>query len=488
MVQARLLIGGELTGAAAGNTVDSINPCTEEVLGQAARAGKEDVDAAVSAADAAGEAWRGIGLEARIKTLKTLAAAIRERAEEIAELETHDTGNLYGPMLGDAKRAADRLEYYAGLGHAILGASYPATTGHLHFSTREPFGVVGRIVAFNHPFYFMASRIAAPLVVGNTVVLKSPDQAPLSGGILAEICQKVMPAGVVNIISGTGAEAGDAIVVHPRIKRLGFIGSVPTAQIISQRAAMAGIKDVTHELGGKNLMVVLPDADPDFAAKLAVEGMNFQWQGQSCGSTSLLCVHDAIHDAVIERVRARIAAITVGNPFEKGVHMGPLISAAHQERVNQAIAQGIQSGATLVTGGGRPKGEKFGRGYWVEPTLFTDVAPNSALATQEIFGPVLSTMRWSDPSEVIAIDDASPLGLTGAVVGKDIDLALGIGRRLNVGYVYVNCVGPHYLGVPYGGMKNSGVGREEGLEEMYSYTESKSYNIAVPSADKLQIV
>ncbi len=481
MYEAKLLIGGELCGAASGALVDSIDPCTEEVLGQAAKAGADDVGDAVAAAEQAGPGWRGLGMEKRVAVLRRLAAAIRERAEEIATLETRDTGNLFKPMLGDALRAADRLDYYAGLGHAVQGASYPATTGHLHFSTREPYGVVGRIVAFNHPFFFMASRIAAPLVTGNTVVVKSPDQAPLSGGLFAEICQKIMPPGVVNIISGNGAEAGDALVVHPTVKRIGFIGSVPTARIISQRAATAGIKDVTHELGGKNMMVVMADADPDFAARLAVEGMNFQWQGQSCGSTSLLCLHDAIHDAVVARVRAMISAIRVGNPFAEGTGMGPLISAGHHHKVSQAIEGGLASGAVLACGGGRPAGAEFAKGYWVEPTLFTGVDPQSALARDEIFGPVLSVTRWSDPREIAAIDDASPLGLTAAVVGKDIDQALGLGRRLNVGYVYVNCVGPHYLGVPYGGMKNSGTGREEGLEELFSYTEAKSYNIAVPA-------
>ena len=476
-----MLIGGELCGSASGLAVDSIEPMTGEVLGQAARAGESDVNLAVEAARAALPKWVDLGMDRRISLLRELAAEIRVRAEEIARLETRDTGNLYGPMLGDAKRAADRLDYYAGLGHAIQGASYPATQGHLHFSTREPYGVVARIVAFNHPFYFLASRMAAPLVMGNTVVLKTPDQAPLSGGILAEICQKILPAGVVNIIHGAGAEAGDALVAHPFVKRIGFIGSVGTAQVISRRAAETGVKFVTHELGGKNMMVVLPDADLDKAAQLAVAGMNFQWQGQSCGSTSVLCLHDAIHDQVLERVAERMRAIKVGDPFSKDTGMGPLISAAHYDKVTRAIREGRESGAELVIGGGRPQGKGFERGYWVEPTLFAGVDPRSALAREEIFGPVLSVVRWRDVEEIIAIDDRSPLGLTAAVVGRDIDAALGLGRRLNVGYVYVNCVGPHYVGVPYGGMKNSGVGREEGLEEMLSYTETKSYNIAVPS-------
>lgn len=481
MYTAPLLIGGDLVGASDGRTVDSIDPATEAVIGHAARAGRGDVDAAVAAAEAAGPAWEAIGLEARIGHLRRLAAAIRERAEEIATLETRDTGNLFAPMLGDARRAAQRLEFYAGLGHAVQGASYPATPNHLHVSTREPYGVVSRIVAFNHPFYFMASRLAAPLTVGNTVLVKSPDQAPLSGGLLAELCQQILPPGVVNVISGDGAEAGDRMVVHPKVKRIGFIGSVGTAQVITRRAAESGIKFVTHELGGKNMMIVLPDADPDKAARLAVEGMNFQWQGQSCGSTSLLCLHDSIHDAVLERVRAIMAGIRLGDPFDTATGMGPVISAAHLAKVTAAIEAGTASGARLLLGGGRPAGEAFRRGYWVEPTLFADVALTSPLATDEIFGPVLAVARWSDPAELVAVDDASPLGLTAAVVGRDIDTCLAFGRRLRVGYVYVNCVGPHYAGVPYGGMKSSGVGREEGLEEMLSYTEIKSYNIAVPA-------
>ncbi|RDE07853.1 aldehyde dehydrogenase family protein [Pelagibacterium lacus] len=481
MLTAPLLIGGELVGSSSGQVMESIAPVTGDVLGQAQCAAPDDVDAAVAAARSAGPAWQGLGMDGRIAALRRVAVEIRTRAEDIATLETHDTGNLYAPMLGDARRAADRIDYYAGFGHAVLGNTYPATTGHLHFSTREPFGVVARIVAFNHPFYFLASRMAAPLVMGNTVVLKTPDQAPLSGGILAEICQKHLPAGVVNIIHGEGAVAGDALVVHPQVKRIGFIGSVPTAQRISARAAGAGVKFVTHELGGKNLMVVLPDADPEKAAKLAIEGMNFQWQGQSCGSTSVLCVHDALYDAVVSRVQEQIRAIRVGDPFDPQSGMGPLISADHHRKVTAAIERGRAEGATLLAGGGRPEGEGFARGYWVEPTLFGDVAPHAALAQDEIFGPVLSAVRWSSVEEIVAMDDRSPLGLTASVVGRDIEATLALGRRLNVGYVYINCVGPHYVGVPYGGMKNSGVGREEGLEEMLSYTETKSFNIAVPA-------
>lgn len=481
MYEARLLIDGKLVGARSGATLERVNPANLEPLGSAPAAGPEDIGAAVEAAKRAGHAWASLSLDARIVYMRRLAQAIRARKEEIAALESRDTGNLYHAMLGDVERAAGRVEYYAGLAHGVLGATYPATSGHIHLSLREPFGVVARIVAFNHPFYFAASRMSAPLATGNTVIMKSPEQAPLSTGILAEICAEIFPPGVVGIISGTGAEAGDPLVRHPDIKRIGFIGSVGTAMRIQKSGAEVGIKAITHELGGKNMMVVLPDSDLDKAVDLAVEGMNFQWQGQSCGSTSCLCIHEDIYEPMLERLIERVKAIKCGDPFDKSAGMGPLISQQHLDRVMAAINAGKASGARLLAGGKRPEGDAFAKGYWVEPTLFEIDSRKNGLAVEEIFGPVLSVLRWSRDEDIIAQDDASDLGLTAAVVGKDIDRALAFARRLKVGYVWVNCVGPHYIGVPYGGMKNSGVGREEGIEELMSYTELKAINIAVPT-------
>ena len=477
---AKLLIGGELVGAADGLEMDAINPADESVLGTAAHAGDQDVKDAVSAGEAAWPAWAALGIDKRIGHMRALAAGIRARKHEIAETETRDTGNLYKAMLDDVERAAARVEFYAGLGHAITGSTYPATTRHLHLSEREPYGTVGRIVAFNHPFYFQASRMSAPLIAGNSVVMKSPDQAPLSGGILAEICRETLPAGVVNILSGSGARTGNALVRDPRVKRIGFIGSVGTAMAIQKSAAEVGVKNITHELGGKNMMVVLADADVDKAADLAVAGMNFEWQGQSCGSTSCLMLHDAVYDAVLARVEKKMRSIRVGDPFSADAGMGPLISAAHYAKVTAAIDQGTAQGARLLVGGGRPAGADFAKGYWVEPTLFAGVESHHALSTEEIFGPVLSVMRWSQPSEILEKDNLSTLGLTASVVGRDIGQAMGFARKLRVGYVWINCVGPHFIGVPYGGFKNSGVGREEGIEEIMSYTDLKSINIAIP--------
>ena len=479
MYHAKLLINGELVEAASGARFPCISPADLSEIGSAPAAGPEDVKAAIDAAVAAQPAWAALSLDARIGYMRKLAAAIRARKEEIARLESRDSGNIYGPMLGDVERAAARIEYYSGLAHAVLGATYPATANHLHLSIREPFGVVGRIIAFNHPFYFAASRFAAPLVLGNAVVVKTPEQAPLSGGILAELCAEIFPPGIVSIISGDGAGAGEPLVTDPRVKRLGFIGSVPTAMRIQAASAKVAIKTITHELGGKNMMVVMPDADVEKAATLAIEGMNFQWQGQSCGSTSCLMLHDDVYDAVLDRVKAHIAAIKVGDPLDPACGMGPLVSEEHYQKVTGIIDAAKATPARLLFGGNRPQGAAFAKGHWIEPTLFEVDDADHLLMKTEVFGPVLTVMRWRDPSEILAIDAASDLGLTASVVGRDIDKALAFARALQVGYVWINCVGPHYVGVPYGGMKNSGSGREEGIEEMLSYTEVKSINIAV---------
>lgn len=480
--QARMLIGGELVEASDGRRMDSINPADEAVLGSAPLGSARDVEQAVTAAENAWPHWAAQSIDQRIRIMNKLADAILARKSDIAEIESLDTGNLHRAMLDDVERAAARIRYFASLGHSLCGTTYPATPDHIHLTQREPYGTVARIVAFNHPFYFLASRLGAPLIGGNAIVIKSPDQAPLSGGILAEIVREVLPPGLVNILSGTGAITGDALVRDTRIKRIGFVGSVNTALTIQKSTAESSVKVITHELGGKNSMIVLPDADVEFAARQAVKGMNFEWQGQSCGSTSCLLVHESLHDAVLDRVRELVKEIRVGNPFDAQSGMGALISAAHYQKVTSAIQQGIAQGAKLEVGGQRPAGDSFEKGYWVEPTVFSHVEPGSFLATEEIFGPVLSVMKWSKLDEVLAIDHQSALGLTAAIIGKDISTATWLARQLRVGYVWINCVGPHYIGVPCGGYKNSGAGREEGLEEVLSYTEIKAINIATPAS------
>ena len=297
-----MLIGGKLVESESGEWIESLNPATEEVIGRVPAASIKDVDEAVEAAIQAQPDWAALPVSERGECLRALADGLMERAGELLELEVKDTGNTIAKMKRDVEKAATLQRYFAGLGLELKGETVPASLDGLHFTVCEPYGVVGRIVPFNHPISFAAGRLAAPLMAGNSIVVKPPEQAPLSASILAEVCAEVLPPGLVNIVTGFGPVAGDAIVRHPRIKRIAFIGSVPTGMIIQRAAAEVGVKHITLELGGKNPMIVFPDADLDLAVRGAVAGMNFTHQGQSCGSTSRLMLHDSIHDEFLGRV------------------------------------------------------------------------------------------------------------------------------------------------------------------------------------------
>jgi betaine-aldehyde dehydrogenase len=284
LITGLMLIGGELVESESGKWLDSVNPANEELIGRVPAGTAADVQRAYLAAEAAQPAWAALTPTARGDYLLKVAQAMRERADEILRIEVMDTGNTITKMKGDVSQAAKALEFFAGLGMEIKGESVPASTDNLHVSIREPYGVVGRIVPFNHPIKFASNAIAAPLMAGNTVIVKPPEQSPLSAGILAEICRDLLPPGVVNIVTGNGMPVGDAIVRHPGIKRIAFTGSVPTGMAIQRAAAEVCIKHLSLELGGKNPLIVFPDMDPDKIAEVAIGAMNFAWSGQSCGS------------------------------------------------------------------------------------------------------------------------------------------------------------------------------------------------------------
>jgi acyl-CoA reductase-like NAD-dependent aldehyde dehydrogenase len=475
----RMLIGGQLVPSDSGEYDYSINPANERVIGRTPAATASDVNRAVLAAEAASVAWARFTPFERGKIMRTFGAAIASRAEEILRIEVADTGNSIAAMRGDVQVAVDSLDYYAGIASELKGDSIPASADNFHITVREPYGVVARIVPFNHPLMFAVARTAAALAAGNAVVVKPPETSPLSAMILAEIAQQTLPAGVFNIVTGSGGVVGNALVRHPRIKRIAFIGSVPTGRAIQRAAAESGVKHVTLELGGKNPMIVFPDNDPDEIAAAAVGGMNFSWQGQSCGSTSRLLVHADLYDAVVERVANLARRIQVGNPLNPAIDMGPLNSKSHYDRVSSCIAEGVREGARLVAGGGRPQGDPFDRGFWLEPTVFCDVTPTMKLWREEIFGPVLSIGRWSLVDEMIELANSTDFGLTAAIWTHDIKAALSAARRVRSGHIWINGYSRHFLGVPFGGMKNSGIGREEGIEEMLSYTEVKTINIMI---------
>lgn len=475
-VTARMLIGGELVESSGGGWIECVNPATEDHIGRVPRATETDVEQAVRVAEVAQVKWAELSMQDRSNYLMRLADAFTSHADELLMLEVADSGNAISSMKPDLANCIERLRYYAGLGFELQGHTIPGAADKLHMTVREPYGVVGRIIAFNHPIAMAVHGMASPLIAGNSVVLKPSEQCPLSALRLGEIAREVLPPGVLNILSGDGV-TGNALVRHPRVKRLSFIGSVRTGMAIQRSAAEVAVKSISLELGGKNPFIVFPDASVENVATAAVTGMNFGLQGQSCGSTSRLFVHESIYDAVVKAVAEKVKALRVGDPFQWSTQMGALNTRAHLDRVKQYVDSAKAEGARLVAGGERPAGAAFEKGYWLQPTVFADVTQEMKVAREEIFGPILSILRWSDLEQAIAMANSVEYGLTAAIWSKDITQALRTAKRVQSGFVWINGVNSHARAVPFGGYKNSGIGRERGIEELYSYTEEKSLQI-----------
>lgn len=474
-----MYIGGQFVPGSDGQWIDSVNPGTEEVHGRVPVGTVADVNRAVEAAEVAQPGWAALSVWERRDLLRKLGAAMRARAAEILPLEAADTGNTISSLARDVEVAANYLDYFSGLGTEIKGDSVPASKDGMHFSVREPYGVVARIVPFNHPFLFAAAHLAAPLMAGNAVIVKTPETSPLSGTLMGEICRDVLPPGVVNIVHGPGLPTGDALVRHPKIWRIGFTGSVPTGLAIQRSAAEVAVKHVSLELGGKNAMIVCADADPATVAGEAVRGMNFAWAGQSCGSNSRLLLHESLYDEVVARIVAQVSAIRVGDALDPASQMGPVNSAGHYRRVLSFVESARQDGAKLLTGGQRPPGADFRRGYWIQPTVYGHVSMDMRVAREEIFGPILSILKWRTQEEAIAMANATEYGLTAGVWTHDLKVAMAFVRAIESGFVYVNNTARHFVGTPFGGWKNSGLGREECLGELLSYTRNKAVHIFV---------
>ena len=458
-----------------GRYAEQTNPGTGDSLGRAADSGAEDIDAAVRAAKAAFAEWRRVPPLERARMLKGIARVLRENAGELAMIDSADCGNPISEMIGDANVAAAQVEFFAGLVTEMKGHSIPQGPDRLNFSVREPLGVVGRIVPFNHPFMFIAGKAAAPLAAGNTIVMKPPEQAPLSSLRLAELIDGLLPPGVFNLVPG-GKEAGAALASHPGVAKIALIGSVPTGKAV-MRAAADTLKRVLLELGGKNALIAYPDADPDAVAGGVVGGMNFTWCGQSCGSTSRAFIHEKIHDAVIERIKVRIQRWKPGIPTDPATTMGAIISKTQFDRVMSYIDSAKSEGARLIAGGGPPSDPALAKGLYIEPTVFADVKPTMKIAREEIFGPVVGVFRWSDEASMLEQVNAVEYGLTASIWTNDLGTAHRAAGNVEAGYIWINDVSKHFLGTPFGGYKQSGIGREECLEELLSFTQEKNINI-----------
>ncbi|AII10994.1 aldehyde dehydrogenase (plasmid) [Rhodococcus opacus] len=473
----RMLIGGELVDAASGKRFPTTDPFTAESLTSVPDATVADVDAAVEAADRARESWRSTPVADRVRCVLALADAVEAHTEELALLDCLDVGSPITNARNDVRMALDQMRMFAGLALEMKGQTIPGA-GALHLTVREPVGIVAKIFPFNHPLMF-ACRIAAPLIAGNTCVIKPPEAGPLSTLRLGELARDLFPSGVLNIVVGNGPGVPDRLVRHPAVRRIGFIGSENTGRAIQRAAAETGVKNVTLELGGKNAMVVFDDAPIKEAAESAVAGMNFMWAGQSCGSTSRLLVQDSVYDEALAEVKRHVDGIRVGDPLEQSTTQGTMVDTRAQSKALEYIRAGVNEGAQLVCGGSIPR-IADGKGVFVAPTVLAGVAPNSRLAQEEIFGPVLSVLRFRDEQEALQIANGVRYGLTGSVWTNDLDRAFRVAGALEAGFTWINGSSAHFPNVPYGGVKASGAGaKEECLEELLSYTDEKVINVMV---------
>jgi aldehyde dehydrogenase (NAD+) len=475
--QTQLLIDGQWTPARSGKTFETINPATEEVIASVAEADAADVEAAVLAARKAFDEgpWPRMDARERGKIMMRLADLMEAEIDELAALESLDNGKpVSDAKLGDIPLAISVLRYYAGWADKIQGATIPINGNFFCYTRKEPVGVAGQIIPWNFPITMVSWKWGPALAAGCTVVMKPAEQTPLTALRLARLAQEAgVPDGVINMVPGFGPTAGAAIVKHPGIDKVAFTGSGETAQIIMRQAADQ-LKRLTFELGGKSPNIVFADADLDAAAAGAHVGIYLN-QGQCCCAGSRLFVEDKIHGEFVERVVADSKARRVGDPFDPATQQGPQVDRAQFDKIMGYIEAGQREGATLATGGGRV-GDK---GFFIEPTVFTNVKDEMAIAREEIFGPVLSVLKFSDMDELIRRANATNFGLAAAVWTRDISRAHEAAKRLRAGTVWVNCYDVFDAAAPFGGFKQSGFGRELGEKGLDPYLEHKTVTVSL---------
>jgi len=454
--------------------MDVVNPATEEVIATVAAADKSDLDAAVAAARAAlNGPWGKMSARDRGKLVSRLADRLFERADEVARLETlHNGKPIFESRQIEIPAAAECLEYYAGWADKVMGETIPVRGNYLTYTLREPLGVVAAIVPWNFPLLLAVWKVAPALATGNVVILKPASQTPLTALALGQIAVDVgLPPGVLNVITGSGATVGQAIVEHPGIDKIAFTGDTSTGKGI-MRAAADTLKKITLELGGKSPNIVLPDADLDAALRGATTGI-FYGKGEVCAAGSRLLVDKSIKDQFMEKLAARAKKMVAGDPLDPKTRYGALASKKQLETVQRYVDVAKQEGASLVAGGDRAD-IGTGKGYFFQPTIFDNVTPQMTIAREEIFGPVLATIEFSDIDEAVARANDTQYGLAAAVWTRDVKKAHYVARRLQAGTVWINTYNIYDTAAPFGGYKASGFGREMSAHAIEHYTQVKS--------------
>jgi acyl-CoA reductase-like NAD-dependent aldehyde dehydrogenase len=472
--QKQLLINNEWRAAASGDTMEVVNPATEEVIASVASAGQADLDAAVEAARAAlNGPWGRMSARERGRLVSRLADRLMERADHVARLETLHNGKPIAESRHiEIPSSAECFEYYAGWADKIMGETIPVKGNHLTYTLREPIGIVAAIVPWNFPLLLAAWKVAPALACGNTVILKPASQTPLTALALGEIAIEVgLPPGVLNVLTGPGSKLGQAIVEHPGIDKIAFTGDTSTGKAI-MRSAADTLKRITLELGGKSPNIVLPDADMEAAIRGATIGI-FYGKGEVCAAGSRLLVDRSIKDEFVDKLSARVKKMVPGDPMDPRTRFGAIASKKQLETVMRYVESGKKEGATLVAGGSRAD-IGTGKGYFFQPTVFADVKPEMTISREEIFGPVLATIEFADLDEAIARANDTQYGLAAGVWTRDIKKAHHVARRLQAGTVWVNTYNQYDSAAPFGGYKQSGFGREMSAHALEHYTQVKS--------------
>ena len=478
----RVFIGGEWVTTAEGLTFDSICAANGEVIAVVPDATEPDVDRAMRAAHEAYQStWADTTAEERYELLMELADRIMEEEERLSMIEVVDSGAALG---GDVETAALFLRMYAGFARQLNGKTVNLDPDRLTFTIREPFGVVSHLVPFNRPIRFVAHGVGVALAAGNTVVLKPSEYTPLSALEFAEIARQVLPPGVLNILTGHGSTCGAYMVTHPLVNKVHFRGSVLTGRRVAAICAERSIP-YTIELGGKNPFIVYPDADISAAASGAVRALNLGFQGQSCSSATRLFVHEDIYDEFRDLVVKGFEQIRVGLPWDPGADTGAIVSRQQYERVLGYIQSGIEQGAKVLTGGGAVKDPELADGYFIQPTVFETDDPTIKIATEEIFGPVTTLLRWSDEEEVLRLANSVEHGHSGSIWTSDVTRAHRVSRKLDVGVVWINDHLPRPDGMPFGPRKASGVGKEHSIDEIDWYTQEKTVMVNLADDERL---
>ncbi|WP_172116496.1 betaine-aldehyde dehydrogenase [Halomonas hibernica] len=472
-----LYIDGRPVAATSGTTFTVTNPFDGSLLATLGQASQQDVDAAVEAAQRGQREWAAMTGMERARIMQRAVALLRERNDELAALETRNTGKPISETASvDIVTGADAIEYFAGLAPAIQGSQIPLRESSFVYTRREPLGVIGAIGAWNYPLQIACWKAAPALAAGNAVVFKPSEVTPLSAIKLAEIFTEAgLPDGVFNVVQGDG-DVGAMLTAHPSIAKVSFTGEAGTGKKVMAAAASSSLKDVTMELGGKSPLIIFADADLDRAADAAMMA-NFYSSGQVCTNGTRVFIERSVKDAFEAKLVERVKRIKAGDPMDPGVNFGPLVSFEHQAKVLSYIALGKQQGARLLVGGDEWKSSDWANGAWAAPTVFTDCTDDMRIVQEEIFGPVMSVLAFDDEADVIRRANDTRYGLAAGVFSESLNRAHRVIHQLEAGICWINTWGESPSEMPVGGYKESGIGRENGIDTLNHYTQTKSVQI-----------